>query len=257
MLLRRLPGPRFKAPAKKIAEGKMRIGDKLVLPANTASLVLRVYLEWNTVGTIKKFFWRLPEIRWIGMYGDGSSTAARVPPAVLAGGVPVDLIPSDAASMRALYSGQMPRKMESVAIAGTGAKDLKPSARYEIWEISDLPAAAVQAVNLTVVPGLRDDCKIDMVHSTGGYVTVRGWAVTGDTDVILLIDGKTYRATYGFARPDVAAVYRNPKLTHSGFELTLPVAGFGRESHQVRAFVPLAADGYQACAQDARVQLDE
>ena len=57
----------------------------------------------------------------MGMYGYGSSSAARV--ALLASGVPVDIIPSDA-SMRALYSTAMPRKMASIAIAGAGAKDL-------------------------------------------------------------------------------------------------------------------------------------
>ena len=234
------------------------------------ALVVQVHLKWNSAGALKKFFWRLADIRWIGMYGDGSSVAARVPPAVLAAGVPVDVIPKNAASMRELFSGAAPRKMESLAIAGEAAKDLASSARYEIWEITDLHAAAVPPINVTILPGLRSDCKIDVINSVGvldrndvvpvaateGYVTIRGWAGAPHGEVVLMIDGKPYRAEYGFPRPDLVAIFRNPALSNSGFELTLPAGELRGNAHQVRAIVRSGPDGYQECVHTLRFEPD-
>jgi hypothetical protein len=231
---------------------------------------VRLHVKWSTAGELKKFFWRSGAIRWIGMYGDGTSVAARVPPAVLAGGVPIDLIPANATSMRELYSGAMPRKMESISIVGAGANDLVSSARYEVWEINDLPVANVPPVNVTMLPGLRGDCKIDVINdigvldrndivpvpATGGYVTIRGWAGAPLGEVVLLIDGKPHRTEYGHARVDVATIFRNSALSNSGFELTLPAADLRGKAHQIRAIVRSGPDGYQECVHAIRFLVD-
>jgi hypothetical protein len=272
LLLRRLAAPRFTAKPRRIAEGTLDAGQKLVLPPGTKATVVRLHLDWSFAGALRKLFWRLPEVRWIGMYADGSSVSARIPPAVPAGGVPVDVVPNSAAHLRDLYSGAAPRKLESIVIAGDGAKYLRTGLRHEILQIDDLPAAAQPLQEVFVSPGLRGDCRIDTINGAGvtgrrdvievaapeGYVAIRGWAIAKETapDIAVFVDGRPHRATYGFPRADVAAIYGSTTLANSGFELALPRVDLGRDVHEIRAAVRGASGTYQACADSVRLKLD-
>jgi hypothetical protein len=272
MLLRRLDSPRSKSPPRKVAEGSMQIGEALVLPEHSAASVLRLHLRWTRAGELKKFFWRLPEVRWIGEFGDGSSISARVPPAVLAGGVPVDLIPADVDAMSHLFSRGTGRKLRSVTIAGAGARDLQRTAPYEIWQLNDVPVEPVPALALKVSSGLRGDCRIDSVGPIGvtnrkdivsipaheGFITIRGWAIIrqGPREVVLTVDDQPVRATYGVPRPDVTAVYGSAALLHSGIQHTLAAGNMGDGDHKLRVFIPDALGGYQACIETVRFRLD-
>jgi hypothetical protein len=68
-------------------------------------------------------------------------------------------------------------------------------------------------------------------------LVVAGWAVDPSEalagGVEVAIDDKPYVATYGQERTDVATALKNPGLTKSGFNLTLPAGQLPKGGHTV------------------------
>jgi hypothetical protein len=267
LLLRRLSQPRFPKLLRTVRRETMRIGEKLRLPERANAAVVNLKLKWNLEGALKKFFWRLPEIRWIAAFGDGSTLSARIPPAVIAAGVAVDLIPSDVRAMRGLYSGEPGRQVEYVVIAGVGAKHLVQDIDYELATLEGAAVRAVPTSNPNVVPGLRGGCKIDFVNTSpvaangsaaagveSGSVVFRGWALSA-TDIVLSVDGRMRRAESGIERPDVVAAYREDPQSRPGFELTVPAADLQGPVHKIEALARNTAGGYQICAEAVNLTL--
>ena len=60
--------------------------------------------------------------------------------------------------------------------------------------------------------------------------------------VDVVVDGKAYGATYGKARPDVAAYFKAPVLTDVGFTVTLPAGSLAVGAHTAAIRV-VASDG--------------
>jgi len=60
--------------------------------------------------------------------------------------------------------------------------------------------------------------------------------------VDVVVDGKAYRADYGAGRADVAAYFKTPRLTPTGFKVTLPADTLAAGAHQASVRV-VAADG--------------
>jgi hypothetical protein len=267
LLLRRLNAPRFQNVFRNIRQGTVGVGEPLHLSTGGGASVIHLHLRWNLEGALKKFFWRLPEIRWIGTFGDGSTLAARIPPAVLAGGAAVDLIPADSGRMRELYSGEPGRLVESVVIGGQGAKFVETPIRYQLSAIGGVNTRPVLPAEVPMVGGLRGDCKVDFVDDSpvdgrsvtvrkrNWYVKIRGWALS-TPDVVVRIDGHTRRAAMGIERPDIVAAYRQPAQSRPGFELVIPSAGLSTGPHAVEVFARNIAGGYQSCGTPVTLQVD-
>jgi hypothetical protein len=266
LLLRRLPEPRFSKQFRQTQNGTIRVGEKLSLPAGSGASSVKLHLKWNFEGSLKKFFWRLPELRWIATLGDGSTVSARIPPAVLAGGVVVDFIPANVDRMRELYTGGPGQRVESVVVAGEGAKYLREDVRYEVASLEGVPVRPVLAPDIKVAPGLRGDCKIDFVDDTSvergvvsasmekGFVVVKGWALSA-SDVLVRIGGRLRRAKIRLARPDVVAAYRQDVQSRPGFELTLPVVELSGSRHIIEVLTRNTTGDYQLCIDTARLEL--
>jgi hypothetical protein len=85
----------------------------------------------------------------------------------------------------------------------------------------------------------------DLTHGTAHIprtqdLTVTGWAVDSvakqpASKVFLDLDGKRYPTQYGVARPDVAAVLKEPAYARSGFTATIPGA-IGDGEHQLTIY---------------------
>jgi hypothetical protein len=60
--------------------------------------------------------------------------------------------------------------------------------------------------------------------------------------VDVVIDGKAYGTAYGAARGDVAAYFKSPILTPTGFKVTIPAALVGPGPHQAMVRV-ISSDG--------------
>jgi hypothetical protein len=266
LLLRRLPQARFPKLMQTIQEGTFGVGEKLAVSHGINSSVVHLQLKWNIEGALKKFFWRLPEVRWIAAFADGSTLAARIPPAVVAGGVSVDLIPAGVEHMRQLYSGEPGRQVESIFIAGEGAKYLNRQIHYELATLQGPSIRPVPAPDVSIVGGLRGDCKIDFVNdaavqngsvsvaSTNGYFTIRGWAIAA-TGVLLRIDGRLRRAQTGISRNDVVAAHRLDASARPGFELTIPTADLSSSRHTIEVLASNSLANYQLCAERAHVDV--
>jgi hypothetical protein len=63
--------------------------------------------------------------------------------------------------------------------------------------------------------------------------------------VDLVVDGKAYGATYGHARPDVAAFFKVPALAATGYKVTLPAGTLAKGAHSLAVRVVAAGgEGY-------------
>lgn len=95
---------------------------------------------------------------------------------------------------------------------------------------------------------------------SSGMVTLVGWAVdTAATNlaggVIVSVDETVnYQATYGIARPDVAAVLGNPVYTKSGFTITFPASTLARGTHTITIKI-LTSDGKSYYQPDQQVAI--
>ena len=101
-------------------------------------------------------------------------------------------------------------------------------------DVLDTNAAGAHQTSLTVAPR-------DTVH-------VVGWAYHESlnapcANVGLLVDGKrAYPAAYGYARPDVAAFYKDRARTNVGYSIAVPAATIGNGTHSATV-VCLAPNG--------------
>jgi hypothetical protein len=81
-------------------------------------------------------------------------------------------------------------------------------------------------------------------------MTVTGWAVDVQNrrdaaDVFIVIDGKEeIPTTYGFARPDVAEVHKNPRYEFSGFSGAFPASILEKGTHKLALKIPTFSGGY-------------
>lgn len=76
------------------------------------------------------------------------------------------------------------------------------------------------------------------ISATHEPMTIDGWALTDRNGspkaVVYRIDeGTWFQATYGSARPDVAAFFKNPVLGSSGFVAHVSIATVATGAHQI------------------------
>jgi glycosyltransferase involved in cell wall biosynthesis len=85
---------------------------------------------------------------------------------------------------------------------------------------------------------------VDPFHSThtvvmaGSSLVLSGWAADGVAKsaaggVEIVLDGTSYRATYGLIRPDVSAHFHSEAYTSCGFEIVLPFSLVNRGAHEL------------------------
>ena len=70
-------------------------------------------------------------------------------------------------------------------------------------------------------------------------VKISGWAIDqpaqkSASDVIVVIDGKDYKSTFGTERPDVADFYNNSAYNNSGWRIEIPTALIGKGEHKLK-----------------------
>jgi hypothetical protein len=92
----------------------------------------------------------------------------------------------------------------------------------------------VDRVNMTHSPSASDTVAVDRrwpLHIVGWAVDAPNKDVAGG--VYIDIDGQTYQARYGIARPDVASALQNPRYSTSGFDAELPIGDLEPGPHAI------------------------
>jgi hypothetical protein len=249
LLLRKRAQPRFGTLAR-LESRDAALSQPLRFPANEHPLAARIFLKWNLRGQLLKFFFRIPEIRLVAWTSQGRALNVRVPPDVLAGGVPT-FLPIDMDATRALFNGASPGRIDALLVGGPGALYLEPAAHVEIYSVPGivLPPAPSPLPDLSALRqlGSIESWRMEMLNQTEasafaqvtvpgdlGYVRLKGWAVVqGDVagGVVVELDGKPYPADYGEPRPDVGALFHAPGPLHCGFEWSVPAADLGKDWH--------------------------
>jgi hypothetical protein len=130
------------------------------------------------------------------------------------------------------------------AVSAASAAPAAPvaAARMSTFTAADLSAAKqAKASGLVAVDVL--DVRANGAHhealtlAPNQTLNVIGWAYDEPRNapcvaVGLMVDGKRiYPALYGYARPDVAAFYKDPMRTNVGYSLALPAAKLSRGDH--------------------------
>ena len=240
----------------------VRLGEAVQLPASNHPLIARVMLRFTMLGRLRDFFFRVPEVRAILASEGTRFLIARVPPLVLPGGVPVNLLPADLNEFQSLFrDNTLSEPMTSLVVSGAGASAFSSPVRVEVYE---LPGISLN-FQTPVIPdlsklnslGVLADCRVEMLNNSGvigiserevvevtaqaGYLEVRGWAVNVSS-VYVQLDGKLYRATYGLPRQDIFSLYRTPESAQSGFTWAFPSWKLGGSGHEL-SLKMLAANG--------------
>jgi hypothetical protein len=138
---------------------------------------------------------------------------------------PVAPPPPQAAAVEELGAG-------AAAPSSAGLRSLGAATGFYLDQVGEAldpvhrtPAATSQSAPLIIIGFAFDD---------GAKTPAKG------VDVVL--NGETYAATYGQARPDVAAYFKNPALTDVGFTASLPAGLLAPGAHRISLRV-IAADG--------------
>lgn len=276
MLLRRRPAPRFAAPVFRETV-HFRMGEPLHFEDRGRALIGRLHLTPSLAGAARRFLLRLPEVDAMLSSDDGLVVGARVPPDVLSGPVPLNFVPVNLEEARALFERNEAANYNALVLIGPGTSAYRAGISAELWEIPGLtltrpPAATMPAGDY----GTAEAGRIEVINGLGasdygpnevvevpapGYVQISGWAFDQPRGapapaVWIEVDGKSYPATHGLPRMDIASGFRNPALGASGFQWAFPAWKLGTGVHEVRLKVA-SADGKArySTAQRLRVRL--
>jgi hypothetical protein len=254
MLLRRRQ-KRFGA-INLVERRQQPLAEPVRLPASDHPSAARIHLRWNFAGRLLKFFFRVPEVRLMASTSAGRVLNARVPPDVLADGVP-NFLPIDMDAARVLFGGTSPGRIDALLVGGPGSQYLEPTVQIEIDSSADitLPAAVppLPALDALQDHGTTDTWRIEMLNETEagaftqvtvpdnrGYVRVQGWAVLKGAaagGVVVMLDGRPYPAEYGTPRPDVGALFHAGGPLDCGFEWSVPAWNLGKTWHELAVTV--------------------
>jgi hypothetical protein len=252
ILLRKRAQP-LDASTRLVRTAEVHIGQPLMLQPDNHPLIVRLFLKFNSLGWFRNLFFRIPEVR--GILGSEGSRfiTARVPPLVMPGGVPVNLIPTDLSEFQSLFrDNTLNEPMTSIVISGEGSSYFADPVHAEVYESPgiSLNFRPTQLPNLEALGarGVLEDSRIEVLNNSGvigisereivevkaagGYLGVRGWAVNASA-VLVQLDGKLYPATYGLPRQDIAILYRTPQAANAGFEWAFPSWKLGSTTHEI------------------------
>jgi hypothetical protein len=276
LLLRRRPAPRFRA-LRRVGTGRLRLGAPFRFPASEHPLVARVYLRPDLAGWLGRLFFRIPELDIVAGSG-GQFLAARIPPDVTSGGIPLNFLPLDLAGVRTLFEDN--RVMEpsgAILIDGAGAGSFRPEALAEIYEVPEVRLNVARetypdfaALQRLVEPYLG---RIEQLNGVGpenyempipaspGYLSVQGWAIDPSMSapaaaVYLDLDGQLHRASYGFPRQDIAALFHNPALAPCGFQWMIAAWELGKGPHRLTMKVLTAGRAAYFESQPVRFRME-
>jgi hypothetical protein len=239
-------------------------------------MIARVQLKFNLMGRLRDFFFRVPEVRGILASEGTRFITARVPPLVLPGGVPVNLLPVDLNEFTSLFrDNTLNEPMTSLVISGEGASAFADPVHVEVYEVPGISLSfrtpAVPDLSTLTSHGILDASRIETINNIGviaiserevvevkdpaGFVDVRGWAVNASS-VYVELDGKLYPANYGRHREDIFILYRTPEAAKSGFDWAFPSWKLGSGVHEL-SLKMLTPDGtgYYEIAKELRFRV--
>jgi len=261
LLLRRKDAPGYQT-MRRLETSRLRLGQPFRFPASEHPLIARVFLKPSFAGWVRRLFFRIPELHLIAGNG-GRFLAARIPPDVTSGGIPLNFLPLDLAGAQALFErSQVMQPSSAIVIDGAGAGSFQPEAVAEIDEIPEitLNVTKQEYPDFASLRRLEEPYlgRIEQLNGVGaeayevpvsgaqGYLTVQGWAIdpgmSGPAAAVYLeLDGKLYQASYGSPRQDIAALFHNPAVSPCGFQWTMAAWELGNAPHVLKMKV-LTAD---------------
>ena len=276
LLLRRRDTPRYQT-MRRLETSRLRLGQPFHFPASEHPLIARVFLKPNFAGWLRRLFFRIPELHIITGSG-GQSLAARIPPDVTSGGIPLNFLPLDLAGAQALFEhDQVMQPSGAIVIDGAGTGSFEPDAVVEVCEISEtkLNITKEEYPDFASLSRLEEPYlgRIEQLNGAGaeayevpvsgaqGYLTVQGWAIdpgmSGPAAAVYLeLDGKLYRASYGSPRQDIAALFHNPALSPCGFEWTMAAWELGDGPHDLKMKVLTAGRAAYFESQKVRFRME-
>jgi hypothetical protein len=268
VLLERRAAP-LAGETRHVLTGELRFDEPLPIPAGDHPLIARVHLKFNLLGRLRDFAFRIPEIRASLWSEGGRSVVARIAPLVAEDGIPLNFLPVDMSDLRSLFAdSRVDARMTALVFSGEGSKYFANPIRVDIEELPGITlqfhetppldvkgmlrlgvadAARIEVLNRTGVAGIGPNEVID-VEDTQGSLYVQGWAIDrlGGAPagaVWIELDGKLYPASYGLARRDIQALFRDEgNYPLSGFEWMLPSWKLGASVHAMTIKV-IARDG--------------
>jgi len=252
ILLRKRSAP-LDSTLRLLQTSDVRLGEAVQLPASNHPLIARVMLKFSMLGRLRDFFFRVPEVRGILASEGTRFITARVPPLVLPGGVPVNLLPIDLNELQSLFrDNTLNEPMTSLVVSGEGASAFSSPAHVEVYEVPGISlnfrTPVIPDLSKLTALGALQDCRVEMLNNSGviaiserevvevkapaGYLEMRGWAVNVSS-VYVQLDGKLYPATYGLPRQDISILYRTPESANSGFNWAYPSWKLGTTVHEL------------------------
>lgn len=255
LLLLRKRGTPLSQDLRPVAKATLRIGQPLrVGTAQTA--VVRVKLRHNFMGRLKDFFFRVPDV-YLTLSGPrGRTLVARIPPAVVEGGIPITLVPEDLGDARRLFeTGTIDERWDTLAITGPGSAAFSNTADVEILELPTvtitqrehapanirdlknmgwLPDARVELLNHAGITDVSES-EVAEVPGNTGIVVVQGYALPSADrrSLYIEVDERLYPASWGERRGDIAMMHGRSAL-NAGFTAALPNWVLGTAAHRLR-----------------------
>jgi hypothetical protein len=262
-LLRRRSSPRWRGDMRSLGRARLTGGEAMPVRRGSGASAAAIHVSLSNIGRLRKLLWRVDELRLWTADANGRTLWPRVPPGVLASSVALDLIPATFQDMIRLFrEGRSSRPVSSIALAGLGIDSVDTEVDIEFFDIRDVPAPlplkplpstlreswTVNTAQIDTINGIGVSSRPEVIEisTPSGLLEIHGWAIDGSNQpaslIILELNGVAYEANYGLPRQDVPALFRNPSLSHTGFNWAVPSAGLRGRDHTLSIRV-VTADG--------------
>jgi hypothetical protein len=247
-LLKRRKLPRFR-DLELTESREYTIGDFIEIPGAEAPVVMKLSMKLNTLGTLSKGLFRVPEVT-MALVGTGGHRIYRIVPDNLINGLFINFLP---VGLRDVYfltnKNQTTGKIYGIELSGEGLPLYKDTIHVEFYKISDIQIEEFVPPDLSSLLPETSSTEFDLesirrykpkqsaaTQDGASFFIFTGWAIDSQAKgtaggVYLEIDDKLYWAYYGFPRENIATLFNSPAYLASGFQLGIPESAIGKGHH--------------------------
>ncbi|MEO8131052.1 MAG: hypothetical protein ABI822_28395, partial [Bryobacteraceae bacterium] len=151
---------------------EVHLGEAIQVPVSTHPLIVRVAMNFTALGRLRDFLFRVPEVRGILASEGTRFITARIPPLVLPGGVPVNLLPVDLDEFQSLFrDSTLNEPMTSLVVSGEGVSAFSSPAHVEIYEAPGISlhfkTPLIPDLSKLTDLGTLADSRVEMLNNLG------------------------------------------------------------------------------------------
>lgn len=249
LLLHRRKQPRF-GSLQHLHSHSYASDDFIEIPASEHPIAMNIHLKLTWFGQLMKLVFRVPEVT-MTLVSAGGNRTYRVIPETLSNPVVINVLPFGIPDFTSLTRhSQWRNRVYGVRLSGPGASLYAKTIQVEFSQIPEITLTPLPVPDFDSLVFLGDlqafAVERMLIYTPQGadsgagsaFLVLAGWASGQNADeqpggIYFTIDGTSYRAFHGFARPDLAQQFHDERYSNAGFYLSIPFRKIGMGKHTI------------------------